>query len=493
MRRVAMTRTGASSHLGGRLARGARPREDRGHDGVMNRVAASLTGSHAELGATEPRRLVARATAVLDENWTGSSTVPSRELYPHQWSWDSAFVALGRARFDQERAQAELETLFDAQWATGMVPHIVFNPKVPEDAYFPGPSFWRSDLAPAAPRHVATSGITQPPVHPRAALAVWRHAADRTEARAFLERLYPKLVAQHRYLAERRDVAGSGLAAIVHPWESGMDNSPAWDEALDDFTIPPGALPAYQRRDLVHADPADRPTDAAYDRFVYLAMTYRDHGYDDDALRSSPFQVEPAMFNAIRAWSAHALAEIAEVVGDDPAPHLASARRIHDGLLRRLTDPATGRFGVLDVDDGDLSGAATIESTMPLLDPALPADRVGAIHDYLYQLSASPGRRSGRRRVRYLVPSYDPAERDYDPRRYWRGPVWANTNWLVCQGLRLHGLERSAAAVAASTAALVRHAGFREYFDPATGEGYGSHDFSWTAALVVDLLGDLAA
>jgi hypothetical protein len=459
----------------------------------MDTASSPAAPAGRRAGVPDRRPLLARARAVLDENWTGASTVPSRELYPHQWSWDSAFIAIGLAGYDQERAQRELETLFEAQWATGMVPHIVFNPKVPADAYFPGPPFWRSDLAPAAPRHVATSGITQPPVHAHAALTVWRRAADRAEARAFLDRLYPKLVVQHRYLAERRDLAGDGLAAIVHPWESGMDNSPAWDEALDDFTIPPGALPAYQRRDLVHADPADRPTDAAYDRFVYLAMTYRDHGYDDDALRSSPFVVEAAMFNAIRAWSARALAAVAEVVGDDPAPHRASARRIHDGLVRRLADPVTGRFGVLDVDDGDLSGGETIESTMPLLDADLPAERVTAIHAYLRQLCGrlerpGPGRAAGRT-VRFLVPSYDPAEQGYDPRRYWRGPVWINTNWLVCQGLRLHGLTRTAALIAASTATLVGHAGFREYFDPASGDGYGSDDFSWTAALLLDLFG----
>jgi hypothetical protein len=51
---------------------------------------------------------------VLDDNWLGASTVPSRSLYPHQWSWDSAFVAIGRSWYDQQRAQTELETLFNA-------------------------------------------------------------------------------------------------------------------------------------------------------------------------------------------------------------------------------------------------------------------------------------------------------------------------------------------------------------------------------------------
>lgn len=42
---------------------------------------------------------------MLDENWQGSSTLPSRTQYPHQWSWDSAFIALGRSWYDRARAQ----------------------------------------------------------------------------------------------------------------------------------------------------------------------------------------------------------------------------------------------------------------------------------------------------------------------------------------------------------------------------------------------------
>jgi hypothetical protein len=140
--------------------------------------------------------------------------VPSRSLYPHQWSWDSAFIAIGRSWYDQQRAQTELETLFKGQWANGMLPHIVFNPAVAPGSYFPGPEFWQSDRASGCPDGVATSGITQPPLHAAAALEVYRHAADPPEALAFLERLYPKLVAQHAYLRTWRDPDRRGLAAM---------------------------------------------------------------------------------------------------------------------------------------------------------------------------------------------------------------------------------------------------------------------------------------
>ena len=73
--------------------------------------------------------LVRQARAVLDFNWTGEYTMPGPRLYPHQWSWDSAFIAIGYCRSDQERATSELRHLFEAQWKNGLLPQLVFNPR----------------------------------------------------------------------------------------------------------------------------------------------------------------------------------------------------------------------------------------------------------------------------------------------------------------------------------------------------------------------------
>ena len=52
------------------------------------------------------------AAGVLRRNGLKSWTKPAPSLYPHQWSWDSAFIALGLAHVDNRRATSELETLF---------------------------------------------------------------------------------------------------------------------------------------------------------------------------------------------------------------------------------------------------------------------------------------------------------------------------------------------------------------------------------------------
>ncbi len=71
------------------------------------------------------------AAGVLRRNSLESWTKPAPNLYPHQWSWDSAFIALGLAHLDNRRAVRELETLFAGQWSTGKVPHVIFNPDAP--------------------------------------------------------------------------------------------------------------------------------------------------------------------------------------------------------------------------------------------------------------------------------------------------------------------------------------------------------------------------
>jgi hypothetical protein len=106
--------------------------------------------------------LINLAKTVLDFNWTGHYTQPGPRLYPHQWSWDSAFVAIGYAHYDQNRAAKELNHLFDSQWENGMLPQIVFNPRF--SAYFPGVDFWQADRSSiSSGRAVSTNTSTPRP------------------------------------------------------------------------------------------------------------------------------------------------------------------------------------------------------------------------------------------------------------------------------------------------------------------------------------------
>ncbi|MBX7267151.1 hypothetical protein KIF24_14780 [Micromonospora sp. Llam7] len=424
------------------------------------------------------------ARATLDGNWEHDHTVPSRTLYPHQWSWDSAFVAIGWAHIRPDRAWSELTSLFRGQWRDGRVPHIVFNPVVPGGAYFPGSGFWATTEVEGTPP-MATSGLVQPPVHALAAWHAYRRARS-DEGRAALRRLYPGLVAQQRYLATRRDVGGGGLASIVHPWESGLDNSPAWDAPLSAVPAEAAVMRGYRRRDTVHAAPAHRPTDLDYARYVAIVTAYRAAGYRDEGLADRhPFLVECPLFNSAMGAAEQALARIAGEIGADPGPHRERAARITEAVLTRLYDPQTGTFHPRDLNTGRLTPARTVLGLAPLILPDLPARYVEAV-----LVEARSARFGLAVRMARPLPSHDRTAADFEPLRYWRGPTWMNVNWLVRQGLLGHGQDRLAAGLHASMIGLAATAGCHEYFHPDTGAGLGSPAFSWTAALLLDVLAD---
>ena len=179
-----------------------------------------------------PTQLAARAAYLLRGNDLGMMTTAAPLLYPHMWSWDAAFVAIGLAPLSVERAVVELDTLLSAQWANGMIPHIVFANGV--DGYFPGPARWATLGAgrqrAAQPAHVGhhpaagarDRGAAHPrprpqprAVHPRGRRGVPRPPVGRPGAVAPLAGRSPRPeVARPRHAVPRLGVRHGQLAAV---------------------------------------------------------------------------------------------------------------------------------------------------------------------------------------------------------------------------------------------------------------------------------------
>ncbi len=409
---------------------------------------------------------LARARATLRANDRGGYTVPTPRLYPFQWNWDSAFVAMGFATFDAPRAWREIERLLEGQWDDGLIPHIVFH--APSADYFPGPEVWGTTHSPP------TSGIAQPPVLATAARRVFDIAADRADAEARMAVIYPALVRNHRWWQRARDPRRTGLVATLHPWETGMDNSPAWDRAM--ARVPTATTTKVRRRDTRHVDPTMRPRAVDYRRFIHLVDCFRDAGWDPARmLAASPLGLADPATNAILLRAEQDLFILSQRFGS-PAEQQETTGRIA-GLLTgiaTLWNDAAGQWTARDLIDGARIDVGTSAGFLPL---------------YAHAASAAQSRRAAatlRRwtgNVRFLVPSTDPAHAAFEPLRYWRGPVWAVVNWMIADGLAWAGQPALAARVRADTAALIDTAGPWEYFDPTDGKGAGGADFSWTAAI----------
>jgi glucosylglycerate hydrolase len=445
-----------------------------------------------EVAAGGPHRVNPRATGVLRRNSIKSWTKPAPSLYPHQWSWDSAFIALGLAHVDNRRATSELETLFESQWATGKVPHIIFNPEAPPRSYFPDAERWNSStLSEDAPAGSHTSGLCQPPVHAIAVQRIWVTARSKGElhvlrARRFLHANYPRLFAWHRYLATARDPEGSGLVTIYHPWESGTDNSPRWDRALHSVEV--GDLPPYTRYDLQHVtDPSHRPSDAEYDRYLWLLEHLKRARYDESAIYDThPFLVKDVLFSAILVAANVALLEIAGVLGapaEDRSLIEGWIERGRNGLERRW-DADLGLCLDYDLLAGEPLQVRTVAGFAPLIAGNLSEVR---LRDLLQTLDSQVF--AGHEGLRWpLPPSTSPEDPGFHPRSYWRGPVWPVANWLLWWSLIRAGEPDRASRMRRETLGQLARGGFAEYFEPFTGEPLGSHEQSWTAAVALDML-----
>ncbi len=289
------------------------------------------------------------AQTVLDKNWRSGYTIPSPRLYPFQWNWDSGFIALGLAWSRPPRALEEVRSLFRGQWRNGFLPHIVFHQ--PDANYFPGPDVWQTAGLPDAPRDLATSGITQPPVF---AFVLERllttPAAQLPEWSAFLAEMFPKIVAFHRYLYTHRDPLGEGLVYIQHNWESGTDNSPAWDAVFDAMDPRNARDVAHLRRDLRSIDAAHRPTNENYRRYIYLVDLFAQYRYDDDAIaQESPFLVQDILFNSLLARSNQSLIALGRQLGHDIAEIESWNARTTAALNAKLWDAEAGHYFSFDL------------------------------------------------------------------------------------------------------------------------------------------------
>jgi hypothetical protein len=429
-------------------------------------------------------RIEAAARRVLADNDVGDLVMAAPRLYPHQWSWDAAFISVGLARVSVPRALTELRSLLAAQWSTGMIPHIVFTPGAD---YFPGPDVWQTERAAAKPVGVQTSGICQPPVHAIALARILQIADEQAgpaqqDARAFAAEVVPKLAAWHRWLSTSRDPDGQGLVQIHHGWESGMDNSPRWDDAYAAITVDrPHEL---RRHDTaLVADVSERPSDAEYQRYVHLVAQMRSVDYDDSRLAQvMDFRMGDVFMTALLALAAEELAAVGRSLGlvAQVADQGDIAARARAAVLASVgTD--SGLCRDWDARTGSWTGAESLASFSVLLCGG--DDQV-----YAQQRDIITGPRwAGHPRLRLaLPPTLSPDEPGFRPRTYWRGPIWPVMNWLFWWAVERHGDTHLADSWRSEGLAQLADLTCAEYYDPLTGEPLGSHDQSWTAAVALD-------
>ena len=434
-------------------------------------------------------KLIDDAAEVLKNNDRGGWTVPAGDLYPHQWLWDSCFIAIGLRHLDAERAKTEIRSLLRGQWDNGMLPHIIFNNQT---NYARDRNNERGDLNPFAPIGVSTSGITQPPMVAEAVLRIGQLLKS-PERRTWYKEVLPAIISYHEWLYTDRDPHKEGLVLLLHPYESGLDNSPPWISELRKHSMPlwvssverlhlDGAINKF-RRDVKRKrlPPGQRITNAEALAFWSVMRRMQRKAYNTEAILSrSVFAVEDLAFNSIFIRANDCLKQIAKAAGQTLPDSLLGNITRSQTAIESLWDENTGLYYNRSFVSHKLIEEPTVASLLPLYSGTISHSRAAELVKRL--------KRTDEFALKWPVPSVPGNSSYFDPYKYWQGPSWVNTNWLIIDGLERYGFGLEAKELRQKTIQMVARSGFYEYFNPLNAKPAGAANFSWTAALTIDLL-----
>ncbi len=427
-------------------------------------------------------KLIEQCELTLRQNDLGAWTRPAPGLYPHQWLWDSCFIAIGLSHGDVKRAQVEIDSLFRGQWKNGMLPNIIHG-----DGDYYADKLWSKRSADMPPG-VLTSGITQPPMVAEAMVRIGQRM-KKTERQAWYRQRFNQLLAYHEWLYRERDPKNTGLVALVHPWESGIDNSPAWMETVHKDHVPfwiqasqklgfTNFLEA-RRKDTKFVPASERIDTVDALLLFHHAKRLVHRGYDNQQiLKSSRIALYDVLFNSILVRANTLLVEIADEIGSEVPAWLAERMQLASSALERLWDEESQMYFDKTFYRSHFVHSPAIGRYLPLYSGAISQTRAQQlVRELLAEMSQTP----------YPVATVPPNSLDFNQHRYWQGPAWVNTNWLIIDGLKRYGFDDVANEIKDRTLRAVGLHGAYEYFSPLDGSPAGAHQFSWSAALAIDL------
>jgi glycogen debranching enzyme len=384
---------------------------------------------------------------------------PALKPYPFQWFWDTCFHVVILSRLGEyDLAKRNLRSLFAMQEENGFVGHMIFWKKLLPTR--------RSDVMQARPTWEALrphmSALIQPPLAAIALHALYGACGDRV----YLGEMYARVRRHHEWLAKNRDFDGDGLLTIISPFESGMDWKPSYDAVL-----------GYRQR----RTPRRLYTSPLYWKGVHVDLCNFVLRYDLARIRKrGRFLVKDAGINALYAWDLECMESLAPIVGDDAAIYSARRRRVLESMLELMYDEEDAAFYDLREPGGEKLRVRTPTIFFPLalkeIDQTI-AERMMAKH---FDNAAEF-------RTPLPIPSLElrhPAFFGGETPFIWRGATWAFINWFLYHALKNRGFRQQAARLREALWRAVERSGFREYYDPFTGDGHGARDFTWSGLLI---------
>ena len=390
---------------------------------------------------------------------------PSPGTYGSFFGWDSGWSAISASNTDPETALRELQTIFHFQFDSGQISHEILLGT--EDSSFGRKLF--SNLFAGQFEEKGRSFFIDPPSFLLAAEVLY----TRTKDKRVLE-LLPAMERCFNYLVEKRDLFGDGLASIIHPWESGCDFAPYFDEPMN-------------------VNVNRRFWGVKYLK-IYLKMIreLRDIDWNLDVIKEERrFAMEDVGINGITAGGAVSISNLYKEAGngEKAEEYLSKAKNLVSAIEKHLWVEEKGFFYPrVDIDNPRNVLRSTAIGISPLLSGLVDPDKANNVlenyllsekHFYGPYVVAFNSRSELEKRIGF---KYMPM--------LWRGPcIWININWIAAKAADKYGRRDIAKRITKKTIELLEKSDFREYYHPEKGIGGGAKNFTW-ATLVLDMIKD---
>lgn len=387
-------------------------------------------------------------------------TKPSPDTYPFQFFWDTCLhVFILSALGEHDMAKKHLISLFALQEENGFVGHMIYWNNITPGRF--------TDIFQSRPGlkwklfKTHMSALIQPPLVAQAVAKVYHDTGDRE----FLELMLPKLKKYYHWLAINRDFEGDGLLSIISPFESGIDWKPTFD--------------------VVVGFPQKKADWRLFWRVIWVEVRNFWHRYNTESLYNKDyFIVKDAGFNTIYAQNLRALAELCEELDDPDADTFRSrASQTIQSMISIMYEDKTAAF--YDVYGKANTKIRILTPTIffPVVIKGMPDEICKKVIDTHFFNKTEFDVPFPIPSVAKNHPSFNPTESLY----IWRGPTWILFNWFMHQFLLEKNYKEEAHLLVESIQKLIKKSGFREYYHPFTGEGYGANDFTW-AGLIIDMM-----
>jgi len=282
--------------------------------------------------------------------------------------------------------------------------------------------------------------------------------------------MLPHIDEFHKYLFRHRDPHRINLIGIANPDETGEDNSPRFDRILG------LSDPRHQFVDNFKAR-LKLVDDLRESRFVLKNKVDMKHWVYDvpmnsilaESLRVTGMMARHAGNEHVAAYSEAKAIKVRNAMTDHMLRH-SLFQPVYGPKLRHITTRTWALFMPM------YAGVASDAEARHLVEKYLSNPREFALPYGMPTVSLSE-------------PSFDPNgdwKGDWWVGTNWRGPIWMASNWFVMQGLLRYGYAAEAKKIYHDSLRLIQQSGFREYYDPLTGQGHGASNFTWPG-LILDM------